>query len=130
MRAVDTNLLVRLVTQDDIKQTQLVIDFIDSNKFFISKTVLLELEWVLRFSYELSQEKIAYVFEQLLSLKNAVFEDSHAVNEALELFKQGHDFADAMHLVSAFACDDLVTFDKAFHKRAAKSNPIKVSLLK
>jgi predicted nucleic-acid-binding protein len=130
MRAVDTNILVRFLTLDDPRQHALVLDFIKSNTIYINKTVLMELEWVLRFSYEFSPSQIAYGMEQLIDMQTAVFEDEQSVREALRLFVQGLDFGDAMHVASSFACEDIVTFDKAFYKKMSASPSQRVSLLK
>ena len=53
MRAADTNVLVRLVTRDDKAQCERAIKFFDGHEVYLPKTVLLELEWVLRYSVDL-----------------------------------------------------------------------------
>ena len=54
MIAVDTNVLVRLLTGDDPAQTQRAVELFAQESILIPKTVLLETEWVLRYSYELA----------------------------------------------------------------------------
>ena len=51
MIALDTNILVRVLTRDDPAQADLAAELMKSSDLFICKTVLLELEWVLRFAY-------------------------------------------------------------------------------
>jgi predicted nucleic-acid-binding protein len=129
MRAIDTNILVRLLTKDEPKQYALVLALLAEHTVFVSKTVLLELEWVLRYSYGFERANIASALALLLDMKDTVFEDVQAIREAVRLYFEGNDFGDALHLASSFACDDLVTFDKAFAKRLATSSPNRVSLL-
>jgi len=54
MIAVDTNVLVRLLTGDDPAQTQRAVELFAQESILIPKTVLLETEWVLRYRYELA----------------------------------------------------------------------------
>jgi predicted nucleic-acid-binding protein len=66
------------------------------------KTVLLKLERIMRGYYRFSREEIAAVYEHLLSLKNVVVQDRTAVEQALEHYQAGLDFADALHHASYF----------------------------
>ena len=88
-------------------------------RVYVSVTVLLELEWVLRGFYELPRQSIHQALGALCSYANVVVEDRAQVLAALQAFKQGMDFADALHLRRAAACTALLTFDKRFIKRAA-----------
>ncbi len=129
MRAADTNVLVRLVTRDDPAQCERAIKFFDGGDVYFPKTVLLELEWVLRYSYGLSQTAIVDAINALLNMKRAVAEDESAIREALDLMARGIDFADALHLTSSSACKDLATFDQAFAKKIKGFAPGRVALL-
>ena len=117
MIAFDTNLLVRIAVNDDLKQAEIAEQLLDSNEVFISRTVLLETEWALRSVYKKSRTEIAQYFENALMTKNFVMENSIEVSYALEWYKLGADFADAMHLC---ICGKSVlhTFDKRFCKAA------------
>ena len=94
--ALDTNLLVRLLTNDDPQQARRVADLIDaSSACFVSITVVpitvvlvlvLVLEWMLRGADQLSRETIG----------------------------RGLDFAGALHLLRSEGCAALVSFDRAF----------------
>jgi predicted nucleic-acid-binding protein len=66
MLAVDTNVLVRLVTNDDPAQARRALSAIERNDIFVGKTVLLELEWVLRYSYELEPDVIFRTLRNIL----------------------------------------------------------------
>lgn len=63
MVTVDTNILVRLVTKDDSEQSAQALRIIQNNNIFVPKTVLLETEWVLRFSYDCSRNDIRHYRE-------------------------------------------------------------------
>lgn len=129
MRAADTNILVRLVTQDDPAQCERAIRFFDDGDVYLPKTVLLELESVLRYSYALDNTAIIGAINAVLDMKRIVAEDEIAVREAIGLMADGVDFADALHLTSSSACKDLATFDRAFVKQAKRAAPGRVSLL-
>lgn len=117
MIAFDTNLLVRLVVADDPVQVAIVADLINQQTVFISRTVLLETEWVLRTVYKNNRTDILEFFTSLLEVDNTEIEDAAAVSKALGFYALGADFADALHLV---VCDAAImyTFDKNFCKSA------------
>ena len=120
MVAVDTNILVRLVTNDDKSQAALAGQlFSREGTIFIAKTVILELEWVLRSVHELSPAAISQAMTQLFGLPNVVIEDTEQVAFALQAFDSGLDFADAFHLAASRQAQPLYTFDKTFAKRAS-----------
>lgn len=127
MIAVDTNVLVRLLTGDDPAQTRLAADLFAQESIFIPKTVLLETEWVLRYRYELSPTVILTAFRKLLGLPQVTVEDSNALVEALARYEEGMNFADALHLASVGEADQFATFDARLKKRA--ETQVKVRLL-
>jgi predicted nucleic-acid-binding protein len=119
--AVDTNVLVRLLTNDDPVQSPRAARLFVEEDVFVSWTVLLELEWVLRGAYELPSRTIQSAFERLMSLPSVTVEAEAAVARALTWFAGGMDFADALHLASsATSVSGFHTFDKAFARRARK----------
>ena len=74
MIALDTNVLARLVTNDDPVQPRQSVSLIDTgNALFVPLTVTLELEWVLRGAYALDKPAIVRSFEALLSVPNINF---------------------------------------------------------
>lgn len=117
MIAFDTNLLVRLVVNDHQEQADVAEGLLKTNQVFISRTVLLETEWVLRASYKKPRPLIEAFFQHLLQAENAILEDHDAVDRALVWYKLGADFADALHLA---VCGSAVlhTFDRGFCKLA------------
>ncbi|HEY7216425.1 MAG TPA: type II toxin-antitoxin system VapC family toxin [Thermoanaerobaculia bacterium] len=117
MIAVDTNVIVRLVTADDPAQTVTAREVFNAGDLWICKTVLLETEWVLRYSYKLSRDSVGKALRGLLGNRQLQVEDRGAVLEALRLYDQGLDFADALHLVSSGEADRFVTFDRPLWNR-------------
>jgi predicted nucleic-acid-binding protein len=116
--ALDTNLLIRLVVRDDITQADLVVELMRANETWLAKTVLLESEWVLRYTYELNREAIAEIFRKVLGFRRLMVEDRINVLRALDYFDQGMDFADALHLCSSGAATSFATFDRALARKA------------
>ncbi|HQT03410.1 MAG TPA: type II toxin-antitoxin system VapC family toxin [Thiotrichales bacterium] len=117
MIAFDTNLLVRLAVNDNIEQATIAEVLLNEHEVFVSRTVLLETEWVLRSVYKQLRGNIAAFFEQALNTTNLYIEDAAQVKLALEWYQLGADFADAIHLC---ICQqyEFHTFDEAFCKRA------------
>jgi predicted nucleic-acid-binding protein len=120
MIALDTNVLVRLVTADDPEQLEIALKVFRSGPLWIPKTVLLETEWVLRYCYELAPDAIFNALRRLLGLRNLQVEDRGAVLRALSLFEAGVDFADALHLASSSDAERFATFDRTLEQRAGK----------
>jgi predicted nucleic-acid-binding protein len=119
LHAVDTNILVRLIVDDDPAQADAAQRAMASEPVFVPKTVVLELEWVLRSVYELSPPTIATAIEGLLSAADVSVEDATAIRRAVGWFKDGLDLADALHLASSSHADAFVTFDAAMRRRAS-----------
>jgi predicted nucleic-acid-binding protein len=80
-------------------------------QLFVAKTVVLELEWVLRGVYGHPPEDVCRVFERLLALPHGDIEDRAAVEAALANLHKGLDFADALHHASSRACESPLSFD-------------------
>lgn len=117
MTAVDTNILVRIVTNDDPIQVRRAAVFLRGKKVFIPKTVFLEMEWVLRHAYKLERLSIVRAFYGLLGLPNVTAEDQALVVQAIEWYQSGLDFGDALHLASSHACRGFSTFDDKLCQR-------------
>ncbi len=112
MIALDTNVVVRLLTADDPGQVETARKALGNASLFVSKSVLLETEWVLRFSYELDRRRIGDALRKLVRYRRIEVEDLPAVVEALAWHAEGMDFADALHLASSKPATRLVTFDR------------------
>lgn len=117
--ALDTNLLVRLLTNDDPQQARRVAELIDaSSACFVPITVVLELEWVLRGAYQLPREAILHAMRGLIAIRQLHLEQEEQVLQALDAYAQGLDFADALHRLRSEGCSALVSLDRAFVSRA------------
>ena len=117
MIAFDTNLLVRALVADHAEQVAVVRQLIARDTIFISRTVLLETEWVLRSIYRKNRNELHAFFTALLETDNTVIEDAEAISHALDWYAQGADFADALHL-AACGSARMHTFDLDFCKAA------------
>ena len=127
MIAVDTNVLVRLLTEDDPKQAEAARSLFDALPIWIAKTVLLETGWVLRSLYGFDENAISESFAKLLGLPNVQTEDESAVAAALALTAHGIEFADAMHLSSRPPATAFVSFDQVFIRRAKRAGVANIS---
>lgn len=102
MRAVDTNLLVRLFVADDPQQTARAKKFIGAGAW-ISHLVLAETLWVLGSFYDMDRKRLTRAVEILLSNKLLTIQDEEAVADALSLFRdhKGVNFSDCLILSTA-----------------------------
>jgi predicted nucleic-acid-binding protein len=119
MRAIDTNVLVRLITRDDSRQAAAAEAFVE-NGAWVSVLALAEATWVLATVYELSSTDLAKMIEMLLDHRDLVLQDSEAVQEALKLFqaKPALGFSDCLmlHLARKAGHLPLGTFDRGLAK--------------
>ena len=120
MIAVDTNLVVRFLVRDDEKQAARAASLIRANEVWISKTVLLETEWVLRSLYGFSTEKLVGSLRSLAGLPTVFLEDESVAAKALEWSQEGLDFADALHVSSAISADEFATFDEELARKVRR----------
>jgi len=118
LRALDTNVIVRVLTRDDPAQAAIAADAMREGPVFVPLTVMLETEWVLRYTYGFPRERIADALEHLLALDQATVERADVARQALEWHRQGLDLADALHLASSSDASEFVTFDRGFAREA------------
>jgi predicted nucleic-acid-binding protein len=127
MRSLDTNILVRLLTRDDEQQFRRAKNIFAGGEIWIGKTVLLETEWVLRSKYLYDSNAVLTALRGLLALDEVTIEDEGAIELALELFEQGLDFADALHLSSRPEGASFLTFDERLAQHAKRFGVPRVS---
>ena len=122
MWAVDTNLLVRYYTQDDARQTQRALAWLQTHApCFVPITVVQELYWVLENSYDMAPKQVLGVLQHLSSSPAFALESSAAVQQALQVTAQGLEFPDALHWALSQTCEGMATFDdRRFARKAAK----------
>lgn len=118
MVAVDTNIVVRLLTQDDELQFQKSLEIFKTQDVFIPDTVILETEWVLRFAYKFQPREICEALRKLFGLPNVHLANASLIAQVLQWHGTGLDFADAFHLAYSQYYSELYTFDEKFVKRA------------
>jgi predicted nucleic-acid-binding protein len=87
MRAVDTNVLVRLLTRDDAKQVRAADTFIERGAW-VSQLAVAEATWVLASVYDCDPESIAAAVEMLLSHEHLTIQDADVVAAAVAQFRQ------------------------------------------
>lgn len=122
MKAVDTNVLLRHIVQDDPAQSARASTFLNERTVedpaFVSLIVVAELTWALKQRYGYSRKQIAFLFTALLETAELIFEEEQFLTTLID-GKVGGDIAD--HLIAFSAtragCTSTVTFDR----RAAKS---------
>lgn len=129
MHAIDTNVLVRLLTGDDVEQTKRVAALFKKEAIFIPKTVLLETEWVLRRLYRLERKAVVSALHKVSGLANVEIENPLLITQALQWCDDGMDFADALHLASSHASAKFATFDARLKKSAPKAIKPSIRLL-
>jgi predicted nucleic-acid-binding protein len=126
MLAVDTNIVVRYLTGDHPQQTDLAKALIDKEDIFVSATVLLETEWVLRKLYGWTNAPLAKALRGFAGLPRMTVENPSRVLQALDLTENGMDFADALHLAQAMNCDAFVTFDRHLARAARRLTALEI----
>ena len=120
MNGLDTNVLVRYLTEDDPVQARKAAAWIGTvvargDRCYVGAIVLCELAWVLRGAYEVSKVDLLQTLDRLLATSQFVIGDKDIVRAALEAYRAGRaDFADyvigAMHHEGG--CERTVTFDR------------------
>ena len=125
MRAVDTNILARLYLRDDAAQGRVAAGVLSAGDVFVPKTVILELEWVLRYVADQPEDKVIDCLAHLIALPGITVEDRDEIEAALGYCRNGIDFADALHLAASKACTELLTFDDRGYARLARKVRLK-----
>ncbi len=126
MPALDTSVLIRYVVQDDTTQLAAAKRLIprcisEGVALFVPVTVALELEWVLRASFEYTKDEVMEVLSSLFSAAELTFESERGLEVALQLYREGSaDFADCLHIALAARAGELPLW--TFDRRAAKVN--------
>lgn len=129
MQAIDTNVMIRYVTNDDPVQSPVAKRFVERQDIRVVWTVMLEAEWVLRSAYQLTRKRILFVIRQFIGLPNVFVDKPSDFNRVLRWFADGMDFADAMHLAACDEGETFASFDRKFVAGARKSGAGKVKAL-
>ena len=124
MIGLDTNVLVRLLTQDDPEQARRAEKLLAKQEgvasaFYVNQTVLVELAWTLRSAYDLPQTDTTRAVRALLENSAFSLEGTEEVRRALTLAEAtGADFPDCLIVAknAAAGCANTVTFDRDMQK--------------
>jgi predicted nucleic-acid-binding protein len=119
--ALDTNILVRLILQDDETQARAAERLVvrarrEQTDLFVSEIVLCELVWVLTRRARLARADIAHALDQLLRTELVVVNDAGVIDRALTAYRAGKgDFADYLIREQARSAGaaEVATFDRA-----------------
>ena len=122
--SVDTNVIVRLLVGDDAKQANKVRKLFESHDVLIVTTVILESEWVLRSAYGFDRQKITAAFARLFGLPQVSLGQPEMVHDALAGYREGMDFADALHMAGSAGADRFATFDQKLIRKSGKLKDI------
>jgi predicted nucleic-acid-binding protein len=120
MLAIDTNVVVRFLANDDPEQSPKARSLIAREHVFVALTVLLEAEWVLRSGYGLPAGQILAAFRALAGLPQVVVQEPTALAVALSWAEEGMDFADALHLAQSGQSEAFVSFDEKLAKASSR----------
>ena len=125
MIGLDTNVLVRYIMQDDVRQaakaTRLVESLSAKAPGFITLISIVELVWVLSSSYHLSRAQVAQALEVILRSRQLIVDQAEHVVRALRAFSAGNaDFADCLieRIAASAGCARTMTFDSTAAKTA------------
>ena len=125
MKALDTNVLARFFIEDPDdaqahKQRPAAMAAM-GQRAYISITVVLEFEWLMRGFYKLSAPQATSVLRALLSIEHITVEARLELEQAVQAAEAGMDFADAVHMLRSGRATGFLTFDQALVKRAAQT---------
>ena len=128
MLAIDTNIAVRFLVRDDPAQSERARAIVSDSEVYVTPTVLLETEWVLRNFYELPRHAVLGELERFCGMQTVTVGAAEMVDRALGFAERGLDFADALHLAQSGDCDAFVTFDKRLEHKARSFEGVVVRL--
>jgi len=118
VRAVDTNILARLILRDDPHQAAIAIDMM-RHPVWVSLSVWTELGWLLFKRLKLDREAVADALSTVLIMANIRVADPAGLAWAIARFRDGADWADMIHLIAAQgAADSFATFDAGIARQA------------
>ena len=120
MIAVDTNVVVRLLVSDDLKQSKAARALFEREIVWISRTVLLESAWVLDSVYGIEDQQVVATLGRLLGLEQVKVEHGEGIRRALAWAREGMELSDAIHLSAEPDSTRFTTFDRRLVRSAKK----------
>lgn len=125
MKAVDTNIVIRYITDDDPVQSPIATKVL-SGPCYVSDTVLLETAWLLSSRYDFGRTLLAATLADLIRLPTITVSDPAWIAWAIERFAKGADLADMIHLVDARHTDAFISFEKRLGRLAGPQTPLPI----
>lgn len=126
MIAVDTNVIVRLLVNDDQQQGAAARRLFEVQEIWIGVTVLLEATWVLESVYGLDTAQLVKAMRGLLGLPNVRVENAGAVAAALNTAGTVLELADALHLARAPEDAEFATFDRGLARAGRRLRSVRL----
>ena len=126
MRAIDTNIVIRILLRDDPSQIILVDNLVSGGNLLIANTVAIETEWVLRGVYKYGRLDAADLLETLLEIDGIFLQNPDGFKWTVERYRNGADFADMMHLLKLDNVRAFITFDRKMPSQAGLDCPTSI----
>jgi predicted nucleic-acid-binding protein len=128
--AVDANILLRVIVGDDPRQQAIAQDLIDAHEIYVSMTVIMETEWVLRSRYGFKRQQVAEALRSLFTAGAFVVERRGRVEWAIERYELSGDLADLIHLAATDeAATRFASFDAGVAAAAGRDTPVTIMQL-
>ncbi|KQS03957.1 hypothetical protein ASG11_06590 [Sphingomonas sp. Leaf357] len=129
MIAVDTNVILRLVLDDDDAQVAAARALMLRAPLFVSLSVLLETGWVLQSRYRFPRAEVADALQLVVNLNGVIVARLPIVLWAIGRYREGADLADMIHLASAAKIGAFATFDRGIEAKSGTGAPIEIETL-
>ena len=129
MIAIDTNIVVRLIVADDERQLEQARALADRTSCYVSLTVLIETEWVLRSAYGYNRMRIVAALVHFYQAFDVTFENAADVRWAFERYAERGELADYLHLSAARTANGFATFERRLAARAGADCPVPIETL-
>lgn len=129
MRALDTNVVLRLILRNDAEQYPQSLRLL-ADPVFIPMTVLLETSWVLRSFFKMACASIAASLTDLFDIATVYVDDPDGIAWAVERYRAGADLPDMLHLVASQNATSFATFDRKLSRAAGPDTPLTIETLR
>jgi predicted nucleic-acid-binding protein len=120
LNAVDTNVLVRFLTEDEPEQAARARNLFESGTVFVPLTVLLETYWVLHKAKNIPSDLVLGKLVAITRMTQVSVEDSPRFDRVIALTDAGMEFADALHVTAVNADMRFATFDRRMIRAAQR----------
>ncbi|MFN3943755.1 MAG: type II toxin-antitoxin system VapC family toxin [Allosphingosinicella sp.] len=129
MISVDTNIVLRLLLEDDPTQLAAAQALMERHELWVAHGVLMEAEWVLRSFYKWSRARFCQVIADFLSLPRIRVAGKEDLLWALDRHAAGADWADMLHVIASRNLEAFATFEIAMAKAAGAAPPVPVVVI-